>query len=82
VTGKGKEGGQWAELLWGLLIGLELSLASYVFGEQSALLLDRYLVPGGRDEADLENMQAMCVSPFGGASSCDGLPPRGNSLSS
>ena len=53
-AGLGKQGGQWAEFLWGLIIGLQLSLASYVFGQQCALCVDYYLVPGGAVEADLE----------------------------
>ncbi|EIE22217.1 hypothetical protein COCSUDRAFT_42582 [Coccomyxa subellipsoidea C-169] len=57
VGGQGKQGGQWAEFLWGLVIGLQLSLASYVFGEQCALIVDRYLVPGGQDETDLEKIE-------------------------
>ena len=55
--GQGKEGGQWAEFLWGLIIGLELSLASYSFGEQCAVIVDRYLVPGGPEETDLLKVQ-------------------------
>ena len=54
AAGLGKQGGQWAEFLWGLIIGLQLSLSSYVFGQHCALMMDRYLVPGGRAEADLE----------------------------
>ncbi len=53
-AGLGKQGGQWAEFLWGLIIGLQLSLASYVFGQHCALCIDYYLVPGGAAEADLE----------------------------
>ncbi|CAK0780113.1 hypothetical protein CVIRNUC_004940 [Coccomyxa viridis] len=54
IGGLGKQGGQWAEFLWGLIIGLQLSLASYVFGQHCALCIDYYLVPGGAAEADLE----------------------------
>ena len=54
AAGQGKQGGQWAEFLWGLIIGLQLSLSSYVFGQHCALSIDRYLVPGGKAEADLE----------------------------
>lgn len=61
AAGQGKQGGQWAEFLWGLVIGLQLSLASYVFGEQCALIVDRYLVPGGRDDTDLEGIEKRCA---------------------
>ena len=61
AAGQGKQGGQWAEFLWGLVIGLQLSLASYVFGEQCALIVDRYLVPGGRDDTDLEGIEDRCA---------------------
>lgn len=60
AAGQGKQGGQWAEFLWGLIVGLQLSLASYVFGEHCALAIDRYLVPGGRDETDLEKIEDRC----------------------
>ena len=53
-AGFGKQGGQWAEFLWGLIIGLQLFLSSYVFGQHCALCVDRYLVPGGKAEADPE----------------------------
>lgn len=53
-AGLGKQGGQWAEFLWGLIIGLQLSLSSYLFGQQCALCIDYHLVPGGAAEADLE----------------------------
>ncbi len=56
-AGLGKQGGQWAEFLWGLIIGLQLSLASYVFGQHCALCIDYYLVPGGSIEADLEDRE-------------------------
>jgi hypothetical protein len=59
--GQGKQGGQWAEFLWGLIVGLELALASYAFGEQCAMIIDRYLVPGGAVDTALEGMQAQCA---------------------
>ena len=63
VAGQGKQGGQWAEFLWGLIIGLELSLASYSFGEQCALLIERWLVPSGAENTSLEGRQAMYAPP-------------------
>ena len=56
-AGLGKQGGQWAEFLWGLIIGLQLSLASYIFGQHCALCIDYYIVPGGAVEADLEERE-------------------------
>lgn len=61
-AGQGKQGGQWAEFLWGLIVGLQLSLASYAFGERCALIVDRYLVPGGRAETDLERIEDRYVA--------------------
>ena len=61
-AGQGKQGGQWAEFLWGLIIGLHLSLASYAFGERCALMVDRYLVPGGQEETDLKRIEDRCVA--------------------
>ena len=43
-------------MLWGLVVGLQLSLASYVFGEQCALVIDRYCVAGGGAETDPKAM--------------------------
>ena len=54
AAGQGKQGGQWAEFLWGLIIGLQLSLSSYVFGQHCALSIDRYLVPDGSPETNLD----------------------------
>ncbi|EIE20421.1 hypothetical protein COCSUDRAFT_43867 [Coccomyxa subellipsoidea C-169] len=59
LGGLGKEGGQWTEFLWGMVIGLQTALSSYVFGQYCAMLIDRYITPGGRAEADLEKMAAM-----------------------
>ncbi len=59
-AGQGWEGGQWSDMLWGLVIGLQLALASYVFGEQCALIIDRYLVAGGAAETAPEPMLAQC----------------------
>jgi len=59
-AGQGWEGGQWPDMLWGLVIGLQLALASYVFGEQCALIIDRYLVAGGAAETAPEPMLAKC----------------------
>ncbi|CAL5222003.1 g4291 [Coccomyxa viridis] len=53
IGGLGKEGGQWSEFLWGLVIGLQLSLSSYALGRLCALLIDRYLTPGGTADTDL-----------------------------
>ena len=61
--GQGRTGGQWAEFLWGLIIGLELSLASYRLGEQCALIVDRYIVPGGPQETDLLKVQEGYAAP-------------------
>ena len=61
--GQGRTGGQWAEFLWGYVIGLLLSLASYRFGEQCALVVDRYIVPGGSQETDLLKVQEGCAAP-------------------
>jgi len=47
-------------MLWGLVIGLQLTLASYVFGEQCALIIDRYLVAGGAAETAPKPMLAKC----------------------
>ena len=47
---QGPQGGQWADFLWGLLIGTELSLASYTFGLHCALAVDRFLLPRGKQE--------------------------------
>ena len=49
-------------MLWGLVVGLQLSLASYVFGEQCALVIDRYCVTGGVAETDSRAMLQMCVA--------------------
>ena len=43
AAGQGRPGGQWAELSWGMVVGLQLSLASYTFGEQCAKIADRFL---------------------------------------
>ncbi|KAK9831415.1 hypothetical protein WJX81_002965 [Elliptochloris bilobata] len=56
IGGQGWDGGQWAEMLWGLVIGLQLSLASYVFGEHCALIIDRYCVAGGAAETEPKAM--------------------------
>ena len=49
-VGQGPQGGQWADFLWGLVIGAELALASYSFGLHCALAVDRFLLAGGRGE--------------------------------
>ena len=36
IGGDGIQGGQWAEFLWGLIIGFQLSLSSYMFGAHLA----------------------------------------------
>ncbi len=36
IGGAGVEGGQWAEFLWGLVVGLQLALSSYMFGESQS----------------------------------------------
>lgn len=40
IGGDGIQGGQWAEFLWGLIIGFQLSLSSYMFGAHLAANLD------------------------------------------
>lgn len=40
IGGDGIQGGQWAEFLWGLVIGFQLSLSSYMFGAHLAANLD------------------------------------------
>lgn len=60
-AGQGWEGGQWPDMLWGGVIGLQLALASYVFGEQCALIIDRYCVAGGAAETAPEPMLATCA---------------------
>ena len=49
-------------MLWGLVVGLQLSLASYVFGEQCALVIDRYCIAGGAAETDPKAMLETCVT--------------------
>ncbi len=68
-AGQGWDGGQWAEMLWGLVVGLQLSLASYVFGEQCALVIDRYCIAGGAAETDSKAMLEKCVT--GHAHACE-----------
>ncbi len=59
-AGQGWEGGQWPEMLWGLVIGLQLALASYVFGEQCALLIVRYCLADGAAETQPQAMLEKC----------------------
>ncbi len=40
IGGRGIQGGQWSEFLWGLIIGFQLSLSSYMFGAHLAANLD------------------------------------------
>lgn len=40
-----------------MIVGLILSLTSYHFGEHCALIVDRYLVPGGVKDTDLERIE-------------------------
>ena len=40
IGGRAIQGGQWAEFLWGLVIGFQLSLSSYMFGAHLAANLD------------------------------------------
>ena len=42
IGGRGYQGGQWAEFLWGLIIGFQLALSSYMFGAHLAANLDAY----------------------------------------
>ena len=49
-------------MLWGLVVGLQLSLASYVFGEQCALVVDRYCIAGGAAETEPKGMLETCVA--------------------
>ena len=47
-------------MLWGLVIGLQLALASYVFGEQCALLIVRYCLADGAAETQPQAMLEKC----------------------
>lgn len=44
IGGKGYQGGQWAEFLWGFVIGFQLSLSSYMFGAHLAANLDAFFM--------------------------------------
>ncbi len=59
-AGQGWEGGQWPDMLWGGVIGLQLALASYVFGEQCALLIVRHCLADGAAEAEPQAMLEKC----------------------
>lgn len=47
IGGRGYDGGQWAEFLWGLVIGFQLSLSSYMFGAHLAANLDAFFMASG-----------------------------------
>ena len=36
---QGRDGGQWPGFFWGFIVGLQLSLSSYVFGQHVALFI-------------------------------------------
>lgn len=40
---QGRDGGQWPGFFWGFIIGLQLSLSSYVFGQHVALFFSSFI---------------------------------------
>ncbi|KAK9813594.1 hypothetical protein WJX73_009190 [Symbiochloris irregularis] len=51
IGGQGPQGGQWADFLWGFVIGSQLSLSSYVFGLHFAATIDKWLLHDGDEQA-------------------------------
>ena len=55
---QGRDGGQWPGFFWGFIVGLQLALSSYVFGQHWALFISNVLYgdsspdrPGNKDPA-------------------------------
>lgn len=54
IGGRGIQGGQWAEFLWGLIIGFQLALSSYMFGVHLAANLAAFFTAAGSSKGPRE----------------------------